>query len=142
MDTPFARLVISRLLRDAMVAHARRELPNECCGVLAGTVEGGVGTATHHFAVRNDLASPTEYATNARDLLTAAKACRALGVEWLAVYHSHPASAAVPSKADLARNTYGGSVAHVIVGLAGRGEDVRAWWLGEEGFREVGTAGG
>ena len=75
----------------AVVAHARAEAPLECCGLLAGTADGGVSL---HFPIRNDLASPTDYVTNARDLLAASKAVRAAGAEVLAFYHSHPASRA------------------------------------------------
>jgi proteasome lid subunit RPN8/RPN11 len=131
----FTRLVIPRPLLDAVVAHARAELPNECCGLLAGVVEGEDARVTQHFRIRNDLASPTEYLTNPRDLLAAMKAARAAGTEVLAVYHSHPASAAVPSRKDLDRNTWGETAVHVIIGMGGSEPEVRAWWLGEDGYR-------
>jgi proteasome lid subunit RPN8/RPN11 len=134
---PFTRLLVARPLLDAVIAHARAEVPNECCGLLAGVIEGGVGRVAQHFPVRNDLASPTEYLTNPRDLLDAMKATRAAGTEVLAFYHSHPASAAVPSRTDLERNWWGESVVHVIVGLAGAEPDVRAWWITEAGYREA-----
>lgn len=129
---PFTRLVVPDVLLEEVIAHARRELPNECCGLLAGTIDGRVTT---RFAITNDAASPTEYATNPRDLLDAFRAMRHAGTEPLAFYHSHPTSAAVPSATDVARNTYGESVVHVIVGLASGEPDVRAWWLTEEGYR-------
>jgi proteasome lid subunit RPN8/RPN11 len=115
----------------AVVAHARAEAPLECCGLLAGSADGRVSL---HFPIRNDLASPTEYLTNARDLLAASKAVRAAGVEVLAFYHSHPASAPVPSAKDVAGNYWGGTVVHVIVGLAGPEADVRAWDITEAGY--------
>lgn len=133
----FTRLLIPREVLDAVVAHARDEMPDECCGLLAGLVEGETGRVTQHFPVRNDLASPTEYLTNPRDLLDAMKAARAAGTEVLAVYHSHPASEPVPSRKDIERNTWGETAAHVIVGLVGAEPDVRAWWLGEAGYREA-----
>lgn len=131
-------LLIPRSILDAVVAHARAELPNECCGLLAGVG----GRVTDHFPIRNDLASPTEFLTNARDLLAAMKAARLAGAEVLAFYHSHPASAAVPSRKDLERNHWGQSVVHVIVGLAADEPEVRAWWLGEGGYREAAWAVG
>jgi proteasome lid subunit RPN8/RPN11 len=134
---PYTRLVIPERIRAEMIAHARRELPNECCGVLAGTIDGDAGRVTALFPVTNDSASPTEYATNPRDLLNAFRAMRETNSEPLAIYHSHPASAAVPSATDIARNTYGETVVHVIVGLAGGAPDVRAWWLTESGYRAV-----
>jgi proteasome lid subunit RPN8/RPN11 len=137
MDTPFRRLVIPQNLHDEIVVHAQSELPNECCGVLAGTIENDVGTVTYRFAVRNDLASPVTYHTNARDLLLASRAARETGTEWLAIYHSHPSSPAVPSRTDLAENTYGTTVAHVIVSLADEEPALRGWWLGDERSQEA-----
>ncbi|MDB5312452.1 MAG: hypothetical protein JWO38_6654, partial [Gemmataceae bacterium] len=131
----FTRLLIPRPVLEAVVTHARGELPNECCGLLAGAIEGDTGRVTQHFPVRNDLASPTEYATNPRDMLDALKATRAAGTEVLAIYHSHPASAPVPSRKDVERNYWGDSAVHVIIGLGGDEPDIRAWWLTETGYR-------
>jgi proteasome lid subunit RPN8/RPN11 len=119
----------------AVVAHARAEAPLECCGLLAGSPDGRVSL---HFPIRNDLASPTEYLTNARDLLAAAKAVRAAGAEVLAFYHSHPASLPVPSAKDVAGNHWGDSVVHVIVGLADPEPDVRVWRITESGYEPAG----
>ena len=132
---PFTRLLIPRTTLVTVVAHARATLPDECCGLLAGVIDNGAGRVSQHFPIRNDLASPTEYATNPRDMLDASKATRAAGTDVLAIYHSHPASVAVPSRTDLARNWWGESVVHVIVGLAGAKADVRAWWLTESVYR-------
>ncbi|HUR55906.1 MAG TPA: M67 family metallopeptidase [Gemmataceae bacterium] len=132
---PFTRLVVPDLILDEMIAHARRELPNECCGLLAGAIDGDAGRVSALFPITNDAASPTEYATNPRDLLNAFRSMREGNGEPLAFYHSHPSSAAVPSAKDVARNTYGETVVHVIVGLAGDAPEVRAWWLTESGYR-------
>ena len=130
----FNLLHIPTALLEAVIAHARTELPNECCGLLAGSTDGRV---TRLFPIRNDLASPTAYLTNARDLLDAMKSARAEGIEFLAIYHSHPASEPIPSKTDLANNTWGETAMHVIVGLAGTEASVRGWWLGEKEFQEA-----
>ena len=125
-------LTIPADVGEAMTAHLRGCLPNEGCGLLAGTA----GRATAFYPVTNDAASPTTYRTNARDMLVALRAMRTAGRELLAVCHSHPTSAAVPSRADVGGNTYGDTV-HVIVGLAGEVPDVRAWVLAADGCREV-----
>ncbi len=130
----FTRLHIPDPLLAELIAHARAALPNECCGLLAGRIENGIGVATTRFAIGNDAASPTQYLTNARDLFAAFRAMRANGEELLAVYHSHPASEPVPSRRDVEENTYGESVVHLIVGLAGGEWSVRAWWLREKGY--------
>jgi proteasome lid subunit RPN8/RPN11 len=137
---PFTRLAIPDTLVAGVIAHAQAEAPNECCGLLAGHIEGGAGFATTRFPIKNALGSPTEYETDARDLFAAFRAMRERGLELLAVYHSHPASEPVPSRRDVERNTYGETVAHLIVGLGGPEPTVRAWWLGQRGYREVGLA--
>ena len=134
---PFTRLVIPDSLLAEVVAHARRELPNECCGLLAGQIADGAGVASASFPIGNDAASSSEYETNARDMLRAFRAMRERGIELLAIYHSHPMSEPLPSGRDIERNTYGESVAHVIVGFAAKEPQVRAWWLGENGSREA-----
>jgi len=131
---PFQQLLIPAPILAEAIDHARSELPRECCGLLAGTRDGRV---VRRFPIRNDRMSETEYATNPRDLLDAMKAMRADGLEPLAIYHSHPASAPIPSKKDVADNTWGETVVHLIVGLAGPEPQVRAWWLGEYEFREA-----
>jgi proteasome lid subunit RPN8/RPN11 len=131
---PFARLSVPPTVLEAVIAHARSELPIEACGLLAGSVEGETGRATRHFPIRNDLASPIEYFTNPRDLLEAMKTMRAAQIEVLAIYHSHPASEPVPSKTDIARNYWGEIAMHLIVGFAGEKPILRAWWIGETSF--------
>lgn len=133
---PF-RLVVPPPVLAAVVAHARAEAPNECVGFLAGTVAGGVGTVSQHLPLVNELASPTEFLTEPRSVLAAFKAMRAASTRELAIYHSHPMSPPVPSRKDVERNTYGLTVAWLIIGLAGAEPDVRAWWLTETGYREA-----
>lgn len=129
---PFARLVIPDLLLEEVIEHARQEAPLECCGLLAGSLDGAV---TARYVIENVAHSPTEYETDPRGMLGAFRDMRARGIELLAIYHSHPTSEAVPSRRDLARNTYGETAVHLIVGLANPEPDVRAWWLGESDFR-------
>lgn len=133
---PF-RLRVPPPLVEAVIAHARAESPNECVGFLAGAIADGVGTASQCLPLVNELASPTAFRTEPRSVLAAFRAMRAAGTDLLAVYHSHPASPPVPSRRDLAENTYGPGYPWVIVGLAAAGPEVRAWWLGGADFRET-----
>jgi len=130
-------MVADSLLAE-VIGHARTELPHECCGLLAGRTENGVGIATTRFPIKNAMASGTEYETDARDMLFAFRRMREHGLELLAVYHSHPASEPVPSRRDVERNTYGETVVHLIVSLAGAEPDVKAWWLTETGYQAAG----
>jgi proteasome lid subunit RPN8/RPN11 len=134
---PFNRLEIPAPILEEMIAHGRDELPNECCGLLAGRISNGVGISITRFAIGNDEASPRVFMSNARDMFYAFRTMRESGLELLAIYHSHPTSDPVPSSRDLEQNTYGESVVHLIVGLAGPQPTVRAWLLMEKGYREV-----
>lgn len=134
---PFTRLVIPEEICSELNAHARESAPLECCGLLAGRIVDGVGAVSVCYPIENVVRSPTEYETDAREMMFAFRAMRERGIELLAIYHSHPASAPVPSRRDIERNTYGETAAHVIVGLAGAEAEVRAWWLTETGFREA-----
>lgn len=114
-----------------MVAHAQSELPNECCGLLAGRVgpDGEVAEVETSFALINELKSPTEFRSEARNHLAAEREIRRLGLEVLAVYHSHPSSEPIPSKKDLERN-YSERIMNLIIHM----QDVRGWWLTETTF--------
>jgi proteasome lid subunit RPN8/RPN11 len=134
---PYARLVIAEPLLATVFEHARAELPNECCGLLAGLIKDGVGFANERIPIVNDLQSPTAYFTNARDLFEAFRSLRKDNLELLAVYHSHPSSDPIPSRHDVEENTYGETVVHLIVGLACVEPEVKAWWMTDTGFREA-----
>ncbi len=116
-------------LLEALLAHCRVERPLEACGFLAGRD----GVVSQVLPVVNELASPTAFRTEAASAFAAFRAMRDAGTELLAVYHSHPTSDPVPSRRDLAENTYG-AVPWVIIGADGT---VRAWRLSADGFAAV-----
>src|SRR5262245_48698582 len=132
---PF-RLEVSRAVFEAMLEQAQAELPNECCGLLAGTVEEGVGRVVERYALANELASPVEFVGEARSHFAADKDMRRKGLEVLADDHSHPTTEPVPSRKDLARN-YSEDVVNLIISLAGPEPVVRGWWLTETDYREA-----
>jgi proteasome lid subunit RPN8/RPN11 len=119
-----------------MLDQARAELPNECCGLLAGTVAGGAARAIALYPLVNKLASPVEFLSEERSMFIAFKDMRKRGLDVLAVYHSHPTSAPVPSRKDLAQN-YSEDVMNLIISLAGPEPHVRAWWLTPSDHREA-----
>ena len=126
---PF-RLLLPRALYEAMVGQARAELPNECCGFLAGTIADGVGRVTKRYPLVNEAASPVRYACEGRSLFDAHKDMRRLGIELLAIYHSHPTAAPVPSKTDLAMAFWPEAMS-LIISLVEAEPVVRGWWLTE-----------
>jgi [CysO sulfur-carrier protein]-S-L-cysteine hydrolase len=132
---PF-RLRVPRALLEEMINQAQAEFPNECCGLLAGTIGAdGLARVERRYPLVNALASPTEYESEPRSMLAAEKDRRKHNLEFLAVYHSHPITAPVPSRKDRERN-YMGEVMHFIIGLRDEPE-VRGWWLTEDDHREA-----
>lgn len=82
---------------DEIVAHAKQDAPNECCGIIAGKN----GTATKLFRARNSEASPYRYSVDPRDLFRIFRECEENDWNFLAIYHSHTASEAYPSPTDV-----------------------------------------
>src|SRR5439155_11304184 len=118
-----------------MVVQAKTELPNECCGFLAGLVQVNVGIVRQCYPLVNNAASPREYLANDHTLFHAYRDMREQGLDLLAIYHSHPTSDPVPSKTDLERNYFEG-VMHLILSLKGEEPVLRGWWLGQSDYRE------
>ena len=116
-----------------MVAHAVAELPNECCGLLAGDIkqkadEAPVGTVRRRFALINMEQSPREFVSDPHSMFDAVRQIDSEGLAILAVYHSHPTSDPIPSCTDLERN-YSPDVMNLIISLKGEMPFVRGWWL-------------
>lgn len=93
-------LSIDRATRDAIVAHARRDHPDEACGVVAGPA--GSDRPTRHVPMLNAAMSPTFYELDATDLLRLYQDMDARDEEPVIIYHSHTATPAYPSRTDIA----------------------------------------
>lgn len=106
-------LQVKRDVLAAMIDHARRERPVEACGYLAER-DGHVVEA---YELRNVDASNEHYALNPQDQFNAVRQMREGGQRPRAVYHSHPASRAVPSPEDI-RLAFDPNISYVIVSLA------------------------
>jgi [CysO sulfur-carrier protein]-S-L-cysteine hydrolase len=134
-ESPRFLLRIPHLLYEKMLAQAAAELPNECCGLLAGRL-GGNGTSaqvTQLYALVNERASPSEFVSEPKSMFTAMKAMRQEAIEVLAVYHSHPTSEPIPSKRDQ-EMSYSSTVMNLIIGLANEKPEVCGWWLLENEY--------
>jgi proteasome lid subunit RPN8/RPN11 len=115
-------LRISRQLLDEVVAHARAEAPNECCGMIAA--RDGEAVAVHRAT--NTAASPLRYEMDGMEQYRIQTAIEDAGLELGAIYHSHTRSAPEPSPTDVNLAFYP-EAEYVIVGLADGGLDVRSW---------------
>lgn len=133
------RLLIPRRLFDGMLDHARAQLPDECCGLLAAFPPlAPVYTAEvlERYPLVNAAASPVEFVSEARGMFEAMRAMHTCGTIVVAVYHSHPRAEAVPSRLDRERN-YSPAVMNLIISLKDPAPCVRAWWLTERDHREA-----
>ena len=131
-----AEFLLPAPLYQMMIQQAQSELPNECCGLLGGTRDGDVLRAETCYPLINEAASPVEYLSEPRSMFQAMKAMRARGEEVVAVYHSHPTSAPVPSRTDLER-AYSPDVVHFIIGLSSEEPTLRGWWLADSTYEEA-----
>ena len=92
-------LTIRRDLVDAMVLHARRDHPDEACGVLAGPV--GSDRPERFIEMANAERSPTFYRFDSAEQLQVWRAMDAADEEPVVIYHSHTATEAYPSRTDI-----------------------------------------
>lgn len=117
-----AILHISGEVLTAMLAHGRREAPNEACGYLAAQE----GVVRHHFELTNTDAAPDHFTMDPAEQFAAIRRMREQGLQMAAVYHSHPESPARPSEEDI-RLAHDPDAVHVIVSLLEGVEQVRAF---------------
>jgi proteasome lid subunit RPN8/RPN11 len=92
-------LTLSPAIRDAIVAHAKRDHPDEACGVVAGPE--GSGLAERLVEMTNAAGSPTFYEFDSTELFQLYKQMDADGEEPVVIYHSHTATEAYPSRTDI-----------------------------------------
>ena len=92
-------LTIDRATYDAIIAHARRDHPDEACGVVTGPE--GSDRAVRFIPMLNAARSPTFYEFDSADLLALYKQMAADDEEPVVIYHSHTATEAYPSRTDI-----------------------------------------
>ncbi len=137
-------LQISKRIVNELIAHARAEAPNECCGLLSGKER----LASEIYKIGNlpaddpaiaDLKVPPDrrfrYVMDPKEQLKAFKEMRKKGTELLAIYHSHPHSPAYPSPTDV-RLAFYPDVHYVIISLEKEAPAVRAFRINDQKITE------
>ena len=125
---------ISQALIDEMVAHAREDLPDECCGMIGGRD----GEATSVVRVENAAHSPLRYEMDPQGQYDALKSIEDAGEELIGIYHSHTRSAAYPSQTDVNEARMWPEQAYVIVSLENEeAPDVKAYDLADLKIADV-----
>src|SRR5215468_593339 len=92
-------LTIARELVDAIMAHARRDHPEEACGVIAG--RAGADRPERHIPMDNAERSMTFYRFDAMEQLRVWREMDDRDEEPVVIYHSHTATEAYPSRTDI-----------------------------------------
>jgi [CysO sulfur-carrier protein]-S-L-cysteine hydrolase len=93
-------LTIDAAILEAIVAHARRDHPDEACGVVAGAA--GSDEPTRHIPMENAARSMTFYEFDSKEYLKVWREMDDLDEEAVVIYHSHTATEAFPSRSDIA----------------------------------------
>jgi proteasome lid subunit RPN8/RPN11 len=103
-------LTIDAAAVEAIVAHARRDHPDEACGIVAGAAgdnaggaagPAGAGVATRHIPMQNAARSMTFYEFDSQEYLRVWRELDDRDEELVVIYHSHTATEAYPSRTDV-----------------------------------------
>lgn len=116
-------LKLRKDLYDKMLKHCEDGLPNESCGLIAGTVDGDVKTVEKVYLLTNIDASREHFSMDPKEQLAAVKDARAAGLAMLGNFHSHPESPSRPSEEDN-RLAYDSTAEYLILSLMEPGNPV------------------
>lgn len=124
---------ISRELHDGIVGHARRGAPHEVCGMIGGANS----TAAGIYPTKNPDAGELTYSIDPREAFSVIRRMRDAELDFIAVYHSHPATEAYPSPTDRAK-AGDSDLIYVIVSLRQPEKpEVRAFKMSEDRVDEL-----
>ena len=99
-----------------ILEHAKKELPNEACGLIAGKIDGDVKTIQKVYLLTNIDHSNEHFSLDPREQLAAIKDMRTNGFVPLGNWHSHPESPSRPSEEDK-RLAYDSKASYMILSL-------------------------
>jgi [CysO sulfur-carrier protein]-S-L-cysteine hydrolase len=116
---------IARDLYEEMIAHAREDAPNECCGMVGSTD----GRALAVYRAVNAEASPLRFRIDPDEQLELHNRIDEAGLELGAIYHSHTRTEPRPSQTDINFAKLWPGVLWIIVGLDGGQAEVRSWQI-------------
>ena len=139
-----ASVAVPLAMREAIVAQAHAEYPNEACGIIIGSdVATAGGQPIAYAPTRNEAASPLRYRVHADDLLRLTIEIDDADQAFWAIVHSHVRSPAVPSPTDIRAAVYPDAL-YLLVSLSDDEADpltgepsLRAWRIVEGEVHEV-----
>ena len=131
-------LILPRAALDAIRGHGERDYPNECCGLLLGSADGGAAREVREAQpLRNaNTDSPrNRFDFDPAEHLAAQRAARERELEVIGFYHSHPDHPARPSQFDLDHAAWPG-YSYVIVSIRqGKAGEANSFELAEDRSR-------
>ncbi len=107
-------ITISRDNYQKMLTHAKKNLPEEACGLIAGVIDGAEKRIQKVYLLTNIDHSSEHFSLDPREQLSAIKDMREKGLQLLGNWHSHPESPARPSEEDK-RLAFDSSASYLIV---------------------------
>ena len=127
------RLAMIQSDLEAIHRHAVATYPEECCGFLLGRTDGAVTTVERTSPAGNERQESrhNRFLIHPETVLAAHKEARALGLDVVGYYHSHPDHPAQPSEFDREHAWPGLSYAIVSV-RNGRVAETRSWRLADD----------
>jgi proteasome lid subunit RPN8/RPN11 len=139
-----ASAVLPTELRAEIIEHARREEPNEACGIIVGSATPADGGLALRFVpTQNAASSPYRYEIDSIELLAVTLEVERNDEEIWAIVHSHTMSPARPSPTDIGLAFYPESL-YLLVSLAESEADptsgepgIRAWRIVDGDVFEV-----
>jgi [CysO sulfur-carrier protein]-S-L-cysteine hydrolase len=108
---------------DEIVAHAREDAPDECCGLIAGRD----GRSERVYRMENQAHSPLRFEVAPLEVMRTLEAIDDEGLEVGGLYHSHTRTAPYPSQTDVTYAEAWPGTPWIIVGLANGDAEVRTY---------------
>ncbi len=127
------QLWLKPVLAQTLVEHAKRSIPNECCGVIIGVgIEGQEVVPVPNIAMKQD----THYRMDDQILSDIFFRARRENREIIGFYHSHPNSEPIPSQTDVQFAAYP-DTAYVIASIRGGEARLAAWSIKDHEVKPI-----
>ena len=124
-------LTLTRAMVDQVIAHARRDHPDEACGVIAGRDD----KATRVVEMENAERSPTFYRFDAQEQLRVWRTMDDADEVPMVIYHSHTATEAHPSRTDISLASEPGAH-YLLVSTRVQTDEVRSFRIADGAVTE------
>lgn len=110
------RVVLTKEDYEKIVTHARRNLPEEACGLIAGNDEEGERVIKEVYLLENTDHTSEHFTISPQQQLACLKEIRKKGYQLLGNWHSHPSTPARSSAEDI-RLAYDSKMSYLILSL-------------------------